>query len=84
MMKAAKASFSGRGFMAWARRTPQVVVISVTPITTRKAGRLTRPTVKGGRPGAPQPCSRKPITEGMAIISPNPEAVPTARWIGTL
>ena len=82
MMKAAKARFSGFGFIAWARWTPQVVVTMVTPITMRNAGRLTRPMVSGGRPGAPQPCSRKPITEGMAIISPKPEAVPTARWIG--
>ena len=55
MMKPAKASFSGRGFIQWASRTPQVVVTSVTPITIRKAGRLTSPTVKGGRSGAPQP-----------------------------
>ena len=58
-------------------------MIIVTPITTTNAGTLTRPTVQGGRSGDPQPWSRKPITEGMAIISPKPEAVPTARWIGT-
>lgn len=82
MMKTAKASLSGLGFIEWARRTPHVVVTIVTPITTRKAGMFTRPTVKGGRPGAPQPCSRKPMTDGMAIIRPKPDAVATARWIG--
>ena len=41
VMKAAKARFSGVGFIACASRTPQVVVTMVTPMTIRKAGRFT-------------------------------------------
>ena len=83
MMKAAKTRFSGFGFIACARRTPQVVVTIVTPMTMRKAGTLTRPTVNGGLSGDAPARSRKPVTEGMAMTRPKPEAVPTARWIGT-
>ena len=76
----AKARFSGLGFIEWARRTPSGVVIRVVPITTRKDGRLIAPTVQGG--ASAMRTNRKPITEGTAINTPNPDAVATARWMG--
>lgn len=81
--KTANTRFNGFGSIAWASLTPSGAVISVMAMTMAKVGRFTAPTVSGGLLGAAS-TSRNPMTEGTAISTPNPAAVATARWIGTL
>src|SRR6056297_883689 len=75
----AKIRFSGLGSIAWASLTPQGAVIIVIAITIPKATRLTAPTVSGGRFAGAISRNRNPMTEGTAMVTPNPAAVATAR-----
>ena len=74
--------YLGFGRAHW-RLGPQMPAGITRAVTVTNATRFTAPNVSGGRFSGAISRNRKPITDGNAIVTPNPAAVATARWIGT-